>query len=117
MSKSKYFNEVEFESPKPTTPPVPEFPPAEAFRPAIDKFRKEVDMIKRGTSDHVKGAIQFPKDICIPQVVLDRFYTKPNERTLRDFLESCKQDLGIRAATAIAGWFGEVYPKAKEMVK
>lgn len=117
MSKSRYFEEVALEAPKATQPAIPEFPEVEAFRDAIDEFRKEVNHIKKGTSKNVKGAIQFPKDICIPQVVLDRFYTRPSEATLREFLEICQQDLGQRAAKAIAEEFGKVYPKAKEMVK
>jgi hypothetical protein len=114
---SKYFKQVDLFPPAPPAPEIPDFPPAEAFRGAIEKFREEVSKITRGTSDHVKGAIHFPKGICIPQVVLDRFYSAPSEKTLREFLEACQQDFGTRAAKAIAGWFGEVFPKAKEMVK
>jgi hypothetical protein len=117
VSKNKYFQEVEFTPAAPPHPSKPPFPDVEAFRQAIDKFRAEVMKIKMGTSDYVKGAIQFPKDICIPATVLDRFYSKPCEETLRAFLESCQQDFGIRAARAIAEWFSEIYPKAKEMVK
>ena len=115
---NRYFEEVDL-SPNSSIrkAPVEQFPAAEEFREAIDLFHKEVESMKMGNSDLVVGAIQFPKDICIPSVVLDRFYAKPNQENLRTFIESCQQDLGGRAAKQIAIWFGDVYPKAKEMVK
>jgi len=114
---SKYFKEVTLDLPAPVQPQKLVFPEIEAFRPAIDKFRAEIGKIQMGTSDYVIGAIQFPKGICIPATVLDRFYSKPCEETLKSFLEACQQDFGIRAAKAIAEWFSEFYPKTKEMVK
>lgn len=114
---SKYFEKLEFAQEFPKPKPVEQFPEAEKFRKAIDLYREEVDRIQKGTSKNVPRAIQFPKGICLPSVVLDRFYSAPSEQYLRDFLEVCKQDFGLKAATAIAEWFGEIYPKAKEMVK
>lgn len=114
---SKYFKPIDFDPPaSPETERVP-FPEAEAFRAAIEKYREEIERIQRGTSNLVPKAVQFPKGICIPSVVLDRFYSVPSERTLKDFLDSCAQDFGARMATTVAEWFSETYPPAANMVK
>jgi hypothetical protein len=99
---SKYFEEIEFEDPKPEVPkPVdPVFNP-ERLAVALEEVDNEIMKLESGTSSNLRRAINFGPYGCPAQNSLKTFKLEPTWKNFKMFIQLAEQDFSRRPAKAL----------------
>ncbi len=102
MPKTPLFVPVEFETRDLQSPseaaPAEVFPDREKFEELAKEIRGDLVDIQNGVSDLTPYPITFPKDNCLPLVLLDRFLQRPSRKALKMFNQISLQDLCFKCS-------------------